>query len=185
MIVFSSSEVSVYFAARIPEFRQRGKRGRGRCPIHRGKHDSFSVNPETGLWRCWSECGRSGDIIKLEIELTRATWRDAVSEIEGIIGRALLERTATHTERRVFAQRRHAANDAAGDIKNWRNAAIPEANGLKVAALESGDDHALAHAASREPAARRQPHPFGAPSHGRHHFPRCDVKPGPAFLTIV
>src|ERR1700722_5188958 len=102
MIAFTPAEVAVFYAARATDLRQRGRRWRGRCPIHRGKHDSFSVDPETGLWRCWSDCGRGGDIIALEIALTGATWRDAVAEIEGIIGRALLERTATHTERRAF-----------------------------------------------------------------------------------
>lgn len=71
-----------------------------------------------------------------------------VAEIERIVGRVLLERPATHTERRVFAERRRAANDAAVDIENWRNAAIPEANERKLAAAHSGDIEALARAAS-------------------------------------
>jgi DNA primase len=148
MIVLAPFEVALYYAARLPALRQRGKRWRAPCPIHGGKHDSFSVNSESGLWRCWSTCGRGGDIIALEMALTGATWRDAVAEIERIIGRVLLERPATNTERRVFAERRHAANDAAADIEHWRNMAIHEANRRKLAAAQSGDNEALARAAS-------------------------------------
>ena len=148
MIAFTSAEVAMFYATRASDLRQRGKRWRGRCPIHRGKHDSFSADPETGLWRCWSDCGRGGDIIAFEIALTGAAWRDAVAEIESIIGRVLLERPATHTERRIFAERRHTANDIAEDIKNWRDAAIHETNGHKLAAVQSGDDDSLARAAS-------------------------------------
>lgn len=77
MIILSRSEVAVYYAARVLDLAQRGKRWRGRCPIHCGKHDSFSVDPETGLWRCWSVCARGGDIITLEIALTSAPWLEA------------------------------------------------------------------------------------------------------------
>jgi hypothetical protein len=106
MIAFTPAEVATFYAARASDLRQRGKRWRGRCPIHRGKHDSFSVDPETGLWRCWSECGRGGDIIELEIALTGEPWREAVAEIERIIGRVLLNRPASVTERRALAERR-------------------------------------------------------------------------------
>jgi hypothetical protein len=106
MIELAPGEVAQYYAMRVPELRQRGKRWRGRCPIHRGKRDSFSVDPETGLWRCWSDCGRGGNIIALEIALTGAAWREAVAEVERIIGRVLLDLPATRTERRVFAERR-------------------------------------------------------------------------------
>lgn len=96
----------MYFASRVPDLSQRRKRWRGPCPLHRGKHDSFSVDPETGLWRCWSICGRGGDVPGLEMALTGATWREAVVEIERIIGRVLLVRPATRAERRASAERR-------------------------------------------------------------------------------
>jgi hypothetical protein len=58
------------------------------------------------LWRCWSHCGLGGDIIALEMALTGAGWREAVAEVEQIIGRSLLDRPATRTERRALAKRR-------------------------------------------------------------------------------
>jgi CHC2 zinc finger len=106
VIILSSADVAIYFALRVPDLGQRGKRWRGRCPIHRGKHDSFSVNPETGLWRCWSDCGCGGDIIALEIALTGAQWLDAVAEVEYIIGRSLINRPATRAERQAWTERR-------------------------------------------------------------------------------
>jgi putative DNA primase/helicase len=33
---------------------------RGPCPVHNGQRDSFAVNPESGLWHCFSECGDVG-----------------------------------------------------------------------------------------------------------------------------
>ena len=68
--------------------------------------NNFSVNPENGMWRCWSSCGRGGDIIALETALTGAAWRDAVAEVERIVGRALLDRPANRFERRLLAERR-------------------------------------------------------------------------------
>jgi hypothetical protein len=124
MISFSRPDVSVYYAARVPKLRQRGRRWRGPCPVHRGTHDSFSVDPETGLWRCWSVCGHGGDIIALEMALTGATWRDAVTEIERIIGRALLDRPASRAERRALAQNREREQREMRAAKYFQFAAI-------------------------------------------------------------
>jgi DNA primase len=106
MIRFPRSEVEAFYAVRVPKLQQRGKRWRGPCPIHDGEHDSFSVDSEAGLWRCHSSCGRSGDIIGLEIALTGATWRDAVIEIERIVGRRLLERPQSRADVQQLAERR-------------------------------------------------------------------------------
>jgi hypothetical protein len=122
LISFSASEVGGYYLLRVPDLRQRRKRWRGRCPIHCGEGASFSVDSETGLWRCWSQCGR-GDIIELEIALTGATWRDAVSEIERIIGRVLLNRPASVTERRALAERREREQQETRDAEFFRTAA--------------------------------------------------------------
>lgn len=38
----------------------------GRCPVHNGKHDTFSVNLKTGFYICFSaKCGAKGHISKL------------------------------------------------------------------------------------------------------------------------
>ena len=120
MITITPIEASIYYAARMPELRQRGKRWRGPCPIHGGNHDNFSVDPETGLWRCWSECGRGGNIIALEMARTGTTWRDAVIAIERIIGRDLLERPATSAERRTLVDRLEHDRRDMHDAEFWR-----------------------------------------------------------------
>lgn len=47
-------------------------------------------------------------MISLEMALTGATWRDAVTEIERIIGRVLLHRPASRATRQALADRRDA-----------------------------------------------------------------------------
>ena len=42
------SEVSTYYAARMPRLNQRAREWRGPCLIHGGKDDNFSVNAKNG-----------------------------------------------------------------------------------------------------------------------------------------
>ncbi|MGD1094006.1 MAG: CHC2 zinc finger domain-containing protein [Bryobacteraceae bacterium] len=122
MISLSPTEVAIYYALRMPEIRQRGRRWRGTCPIHRGKHYSFSVDPKTGLWRCWSDCGRGGDIIALEMALTGVSWREGVVEIERIIGRTLLARPANRAERHALAEQREREKVETSDAEHFGTA---------------------------------------------------------------
>ncbi len=123
VITLFASEVALYYESRVPDLRQRGKRWRGPCPIHRGKYDNFSVHPETGLWRCWSGCGRGGDIVALEMAMTGLAWRDAVTQIEQIVGRLLVERAASRAEQRAVADRRARQQGDLREAEAWRIAA--------------------------------------------------------------
>lgn len=40
-----------------------GRNWTGLCPFHADKKPSFSVNPQMGIYKCWS-CGEAGDVIK-------------------------------------------------------------------------------------------------------------------------
>jgi len=124
MINLWPSEVASYYTRRLPDLRRRGKRWRGRCPIHCGKHDSFSVDPENGLWRCWSDCARGGDIFALEMALTGAAWREAVVKVERIIGRPLLDRPASQAERRALAAQRAREQGDLRDAEAWQIAIV-------------------------------------------------------------
>jgi DNA primase len=124
MITLSRSEVAAYYALRAPDLRQHGKRWRGRCPIHSGKHDNFTVDSETGLWRCWSGCGRGGDVTTMEMALTNMVWRDAVKAIEEIIGRPLLKRPASQEERRALAQRLARERQDLRAAETWQIAIV-------------------------------------------------------------
>lgn len=123
MISLTQQDVSAYYAARVPNLPQRGKRWRGPCPIHGGKNDSFSVDPQSGLWRCWSACGRGGDVIELEMALSNSAWREAVLELERITGRTLLDRPGTKAERHALAQHRQREQQEMRDAEFWRIAA--------------------------------------------------------------
>lgn len=86
-VVFTPSEVSSYYASRVPGANLRGGEWRFPCPIHQGKEDNFSVAPDSGLWKCHSQCGRGGDILTLEMELTGANFPEAKAEVFRIMGR--------------------------------------------------------------------------------------------------
>jgi hypothetical protein len=92
-ITFTAAEVSRYYAARMPELKQkRAAEWRSACKIHGGKNDNFSVESATGRWFCHSSCGRGGDIIDLEIALTNADFKTAKAEVFRLVGRIEPER---------------------------------------------------------------------------------------------
>lgn len=105
-VAFAPSEVSAYCRARLPKLAQRGRQWRGACPLHQGKRFSFSVNPETGCWYCFAECGRGGDLLALEMALTGADFRSALAAVCAIVGRPMPERA------RMTRGEWHAAQEA-------------------------------------------------------------------------
>jgi len=50
------------FYGQYTELHLSGGEYRGKCPLHGGQRDSFSLNPENGLWHCHSECDEGGDV---------------------------------------------------------------------------------------------------------------------------
>jgi putative DNA primase/helicase len=80
-------EVSEYYRVRMPDLEQRGSEWRAGFPIHNGKDPNFSVNAETGLWMCHSQCGRGGSIYDLEMALSSTDFPDAAREVRRIVGR--------------------------------------------------------------------------------------------------
>ena len=95
---FSPSEVAAYYAARLPKLQQRGREWRCPCPIHNGAHDSFSVNAETGMWYCHSQCGRGGSMFDLEMTLSNAEFPAAANEVRRIVGRPALRQVDREPE---------------------------------------------------------------------------------------
>lgn len=126
---WSAAKVSQYCAVRVPKLQQGGRRWRGPCPIHHGKHDSFSIDPAPGLWFCFSKCGRGGDIIKLEQELCDSDFLTARRRVYEIIGRRSppdSRRSWTREEQRRFAQRRKSTRNLAESAGRWHRATIAE-----------------------------------------------------------
>lgn len=86
-VTFSPWEVRAYCAARLPLLQDRGAELRGPCLLHKGKRDSFAINPENGLWICHA-CDRRGDLVQLERELSGTDFKTALAEVCRIVGRA-------------------------------------------------------------------------------------------------
>ena len=87
-ITFTAADVAAYYAARVPNLKQRrATQWRSPCPIHHGKDHNFAVNPDTGLWFCHSACGCGGDILSLEMALTGADFKTAKAEVFRLVGR--------------------------------------------------------------------------------------------------
>ncbi len=70
----------VDIAAEHTRLRKSGRRQTGRCPLHREKTPSFSVDPEQGLFYCFG-CGRGGDAIKLHMLLSGDDFPAAIESL--------------------------------------------------------------------------------------------------------
>jgi replicative DNA helicase len=85
---FTPSEVRAYYVARVPSLKITSFREwRGPCPVHNGKDPNFSVNAETGLAQCHSQCGRGWDLVSLEMELSGLDFPRAKDRVFELIGR--------------------------------------------------------------------------------------------------
>lgn len=77
-----------YYAARLPKLNITSFREwRAPCPIHSGKDPNFSVNAETGLAQCHSQCGRGWDMISLEQDLFSLDFPTAKDRVFELVGR--------------------------------------------------------------------------------------------------
>lgn len=77
---------TAYYLSRVPKLRKSGAEWRCACPIHKGERDSFSVNMETGMWRCHSSCDEGGDAIRLEERLNNLSFKEAKKNVESLAG---------------------------------------------------------------------------------------------------
>ncbi len=83
---FSGAEIKTWYQRRMDVNLVRTET-HTTCPIHNGERDSFSINSDTGLWKCHSECGIGGDIFDLEKLLTNAPFPRAKAAVYAILGR--------------------------------------------------------------------------------------------------
>ena len=70
----------VDIAAEHTRLRKSGRRQMGRCPLHRERTPSFSVDPVQGLFYCFG-CGRGGDAIKLHMLLSGDDFPAAIETL--------------------------------------------------------------------------------------------------------
>ncbi len=86
-VELTAEEIRQYYRVRVPNLRGKGKELRAPCPVHRGERDSFSVNLETGLAFCHSQCDKGWNPIALEMALGDADSAQAERDVARIVGR--------------------------------------------------------------------------------------------------
>ena len=84
---YSPSEIASYYRERAPKVSQTGPEWRGPCPVHGGADDNFTVNPDSGLAYCHSQCGKGWSILQMENELSGKQWKECRHDINEIVGR--------------------------------------------------------------------------------------------------
>jgi DNA primase len=57
-----------------------GKEYKGLCPFHTDKHPSFYVNPDKGIYKCFS-CGEGGHVIGFIQKIKKIEFKEAVREL--------------------------------------------------------------------------------------------------------
>lgn len=96
----TAGEVQTYLRTMFPDWNLRRRQLHVPCPIHQGVRDSFSMNTETGQWKCHSECDRGGDLVDLEMELGFASdEKEAIKRIEEIVGTTFVQQQRMFTPR--------------------------------------------------------------------------------------
>jgi len=83
----SPAESLRYYKLKVPKLHKSGSELRAPCPIHHGKRDSFSVNPQTGAWFCHSGCQRGGGAFDFEAAVSGVDFKHAHEEVLRIVGR--------------------------------------------------------------------------------------------------
>ena len=129
ILPLTPNESAIYYPARVPGL----KRGRGRCPIHKGKRDSLAVNMKTGNWYCFSQCGRGGDVFAFEMALNNCSFPEAKRAVFDLIGRF-----ETPFDRSEDARNR-AANVADIQAAGWWSGAFVQLAEETLAEMESTD----------------------------------------------
>jgi DNA primase len=88
-----------------------GKSWIGLCPFHDDKHPSFSVNPQTGTYRCWS-CQERGDVFSWVMKTMNVDFHDALVYLAKLTGVELRRRgTVPQGQRERWAAAMESARD--------------------------------------------------------------------------
>lgn len=74
----------------VVALKRAGKEYKGLCPFHTEKSPSFFVNPEKGIYKCFS-CGEGGDVFQFVRKTRRLEFHDAVRELAQRYGVQLVE----------------------------------------------------------------------------------------------
>lgn len=64
----------------VVRLKKQGRSFVGLCPFHDDRNPSMHVNPEIGLFKCFS-CGKGGNVITFMMEFHRLTFQEAVKNL--------------------------------------------------------------------------------------------------------
>jgi hypothetical protein len=85
---FTPSEIWAYYAPLLGNLQRGGQREyRGPCPVHKGCHNNFAIDIETGLCYCFSKCNRGWDIFGLDQALFGGDLKTACKRVFAAAGR--------------------------------------------------------------------------------------------------
>lgn len=93
--VLDSTDIVEVVGERV-QLTRRGREFVGLCPFHPDHNPSLSVNPQKGIFKCWS-CGAGGDVIRFVQLRDRVGFREA---LDALARRAGIELRAAPAERR-------------------------------------------------------------------------------------
>ncbi len=86
-----------------------GKSWKGLCPFHDDRNPSFTVNQETGWYKCWS-CGAQGDVFDWVMNTERVEFPEALRILAKAAGVELQSRSKKDPS---LAEKQEGAMDAA------------------------------------------------------------------------
>jgi DNA primase len=85
--------------------RRSGKNYTGFCPFHTNtRTPAFVVFPDTGTWRCFSECNDGGDIFRYVMKKEGVDFREALKMLADRAGIQLVPLTPERKERNEHAE---------------------------------------------------------------------------------
>lgn len=79
--VLEKLDLRAFYASELPSWRQSGREASASCPFHEDRRPSFSVNLETGLWRCHAGCG-GGDVFAFVMQRYGLTFPQALRKLQ-------------------------------------------------------------------------------------------------------
>ncbi len=96
---------------------KKGKNFSGLCPFHSEKTPSFSVNPETGRFKCFG-CGVGGKVIHFHMKMSGLDFVATCRELAQAAGISLQisDREEVYDERRHIRQQVTTAHQVAADL---------------------------------------------------------------------
>lgn len=146
------------FYSQFTELKPLGGELRGPCPLHGGTGANFAVNPDTGLWNCFSGCQDGGDAFRFLEKMKGAAFPEALAEVAAFAGAGAAPGSSSFAAGLPFAG---AFAGASGNPKP--SAAAPKALGRIVAEYEyvSAGGELLFQALRYDPKDFRQRRPDG------------------------